>query len=191
MTEEEKAAQKARPIATNPIPGTPWYAHHITDHISPLLYCNSSNAFFFCPLISVYVLNQVCGMDGWWSRVLLQPDNAAVHVGPARGAGWSSWRRQAHPGAAAQERPGGWQEDRCGPTHVHIQSVVMTLKTIILMIVNDEIYWDFTLHAAVCVVFIYFASVCSYTGVNKEEPELAIATEENQDEEPTKAKKRK
>lgn len=24
MTEEEKAAQKARPIATNPIPGTPW-----------------------------------------------------------------------------------------------------------------------------------------------------------------------
>ncbi|KAF3841021.1 hypothetical protein F7725_006883 [Dissostichus mawsoni] len=29
------------------------------------------------------------------------------------------------------------------------------------------------------------------TGVNKEEPELAIATEENQDEEPTKAKKRK
>ncbi|KAG7523287.1 transcription elongation regulator 1 isoform X2 [Solea senegalensis] len=29
------------------------------------------------------------------------------------------------------------------------------------------------------------------TGINKEEPELAIATEENQDEEPTKAKKRK
>lgn len=25
MTEEEKAAQKARPVATNPIPGTPWY----------------------------------------------------------------------------------------------------------------------------------------------------------------------
>lgn len=24
MTEEERAAQKARPIATNPIPGTPW-----------------------------------------------------------------------------------------------------------------------------------------------------------------------
>ncbi len=36
MTEEEKAAQKARPIATNPIPGTPWYAHHITALISPL-----------------------------------------------------------------------------------------------------------------------------------------------------------
>lgn len=29
MTEEEKAAQKARPVATNPIPGTPWYASHI------------------------------------------------------------------------------------------------------------------------------------------------------------------
>lgn len=25
MTEEEKAAQKARPVATTPIPGTPWY----------------------------------------------------------------------------------------------------------------------------------------------------------------------
>ncbi|TRY95400.1 hypothetical protein DNTS_017060 [Danionella cerebrum] len=25
MTEEEKAAQKAKPVATNPIPGTPWY----------------------------------------------------------------------------------------------------------------------------------------------------------------------
>lgn len=34
MTEEEKAAQKARPIATNPIPGTPWYAHHIPLHLS-------------------------------------------------------------------------------------------------------------------------------------------------------------
>lgn len=28
MTEEEKAAQKARPVATNPIPGTPWCVHH-------------------------------------------------------------------------------------------------------------------------------------------------------------------
>ena len=27
MTEEEKAAQKAKPVATNPIPGTPWYVH--------------------------------------------------------------------------------------------------------------------------------------------------------------------
>lgn len=36
MTEEEKAAQKARPIATNPIPGTPWYAHLATDLTSTL-----------------------------------------------------------------------------------------------------------------------------------------------------------
>lgn len=33
MTEEEKAAQKARPIATNPIPGTPWYIRHLTAHV--------------------------------------------------------------------------------------------------------------------------------------------------------------
>lgn len=46
MTEEEKAAQKARPIATNPIPGTPWYTHHIASqltpspfHLSALMYC--------------------------------------------------------------------------------------------------------------------------------------------------------
>ena len=29
MTEEEKAAQKAKPVATNPIPGTPWYMHSL------------------------------------------------------------------------------------------------------------------------------------------------------------------
>lgn len=32
MTEEEKAAQKARPVATNPIPGTPWYRPCISSH---------------------------------------------------------------------------------------------------------------------------------------------------------------
>lgn len=37
---------------------------------------------------------------------------------------------------------------------------------------------------------IYFV-LCLYTGLSKEEPELGIVTEENQDEEPTKAKKRK
>lgn len=34
MTEEEKAAQKARPIATNPIPGTPWLACSIPAQCS-------------------------------------------------------------------------------------------------------------------------------------------------------------
>lgn len=38
---------------------------------------------------------------------------------------------------------------------------------------------------------IYLLMCVLYIVVNKEEPELAIATEENQDEEPTKAKKRK
>lgn len=54
MTEEEKAAQKARPIATNPIPGTPWYAHHITAHgISPLHFLF---LFFHHLCMCVYVL---------------------------------------------------------------------------------------------------------------------------------------
>ena len=38
MTEEEKAAQKARPVATNPIPGTPWYARHNAEHVISSLY---------------------------------------------------------------------------------------------------------------------------------------------------------
>ena len=37
MTEEEKAAQKARPVATNPIPGTPWYASRLISHVITLL----------------------------------------------------------------------------------------------------------------------------------------------------------
>lgn len=35
MTEEEKAAQKAKPVATTPIPGTPWY---VLGSVSELLY---------------------------------------------------------------------------------------------------------------------------------------------------------
>lgn len=59
MTEEEKAAQKARPIATNPIPGTPWYAHHITAHtFSPFHFIAINLMLFF------FMLNKVCGMDG-------------------------------------------------------------------------------------------------------------------------------
>lgn len=39
------------------------------------------------------------------------------------------------------------------------------------------------------ILFVLFLSL--YKVVNKEETEIVIATEENQDEEPTKAKKRK
>lgn len=71
---------------------------------------------------------QVCGVDGRRSRVLLQPDNTAVHVGPARGAGWPSWCWQTHPGASTQERTGGHQEDRCGLTRV-VSRVSFNLKS--------------------------------------------------------------
>lgn len=124
MTEEEKAAQKARPVATNPIPGTPWYAHHqdatqlrctLLEHIYAVLFFSS--CLHVCVCLSVHS-HQVCGMDGRRSRVLLQPDDTAVHVGPARGAGWPSWCWQTHPGAPTQERTGGRQEARCGQTRV-------------------------------------------------------------------------
>lgn len=48
--------------------------------------------------------------------------------------------------------------------------------------------WN-TVHYSVCIDYLVYVRL--YAGINKEEPELAIATEENQDEEPTKAKKRK
>lgn len=44
MTEEEKAAQKAKPVATTPIPGTPWYvmilpSEHFIDIPFPVIHC--------------------------------------------------------------------------------------------------------------------------------------------------------
>uniref|UniRef100_A0A8C4DFP3 Transcription elongation regulator 1 n=1 Tax=Dicentrarchus labrax TaxID=13489 RepID=A0A8C4DFP3_DICLA len=112
MTEEEKAAQKARPIATNPIPGTPWC----------VVWTGDDRVFFYNPTTRLSM----------WDRPeeLVGRADVDKHI---------------------QEPP-------------HKRGLEDTKKTVF---------------------------VCSYTGVNKEEPELAIATEENQDEEPTKAKKRK
>jgi len=28
MTEEQKAADRAKPVSSTPVPGTPWYVHH-------------------------------------------------------------------------------------------------------------------------------------------------------------------
>uniref|UniRef100_A0A8C4DCM4 Transcription elongation regulator 1 n=1 Tax=Dicentrarchus labrax TaxID=13489 RepID=A0A8C4DCM4_DICLA len=105
MTEEEKAAQKARPIATNPIPGTPWC----------VVWTGDDRVFFYNPTTRLSM----------WDRPeeLVGRADVDKHI---------------------QEPP-------------HKRGLEDTKKT----------------------------------GVNKEEPELAIATEENQDEEPTKAKKRK
>lgn len=60
MTEEEKAAQKARPVATNPIPGTPWYAHHSSHHLSSPLCWKKSNTFFCFLLLSLCMFVCVC-----------------------------------------------------------------------------------------------------------------------------------
>lgn len=45
MTEEEKAAQKAKPVATTPIPGTPWYVLGLISKLNLfrsclLIYCH-------------------------------------------------------------------------------------------------------------------------------------------------------
>ncbi|XP_068572233.1 transcription elongation regulator 1 isoform X9 [Cebidichthys violaceus] len=105
MTEEEKAAQKARPVATNPIPGTPWC----------VVWTGDDRVFFYNPTTRLSM----------WDRPeeLVGRADVDKHI---------------------QEPP-------------HKRGLEDGKKT----------------------------------GVNKEEPELAIATEENQDEEPTKAKKRK
>ncbi|KAM8899955.1 transcription elongation regulator 1 isoform 2-T2 [Spinachia spinachia] len=104
MTEEEKAAQKARPIATNPIPGTPWC----------VVWTGDERVFFYNPTTRL-----------------------------------SMWDRP-------EELVGRADVDK------HIQEPPHKRG------LDDG----------------------KKTGV-KEEQELSIATEENQDEEPTKAKKRK
>ena len=41
MTEEEKAAQKAKPVATTPSPGTPWYVGYLISKVFFLfIYCH-------------------------------------------------------------------------------------------------------------------------------------------------------
>uniref|UniRef100_A0A3Q4M8U4 Transcription elongation regulator 1 n=1 Tax=Neolamprologus brichardi TaxID=32507 RepID=A0A3Q4M8U4_NEOBR len=105
MTEEEKAAQKARPVATNPIPGTPWC----------VVWTGDDRVFFYNPTTRLSM----------WDRPeeLVGRADVDKHI---------------------QEPP-------------HKRGLEDNKKT----------------------------------GVSKEDPELSIAAEENQDEEPTKAKKRK
>ncbi|XP_047462422.1 transcription elongation regulator 1 isoform X4 [Mugil cephalus] len=105
MTEEEKAAQKARPIATNPIPGTPWC----------VVWTGDDRVFFYNPTTRLSM----------WDRPeeLVGRSDVDKHI---------------------QEPP-------------HKRGLEDGKKT----------------------------------GINKEEPELSIATEESLDEEPSKAKKRK
>uniref|UniRef100_A0A669C0S3 Transcription elongation regulator 1 n=1 Tax=Oreochromis niloticus TaxID=8128 RepID=A0A669C0S3_ORENI len=105
MTEEEKAAQKARPVATNPIPGTPWC----------VVWTGDDRVFFYNPTTRLSM----------WDRPeeLVGRSDVDKHI---------------------QEPP-------------HKRGLEDSKKT----------------------------------GVSKEDPELSIAAEENQDEEPTKAKKRK
>ncbi|XP_075887924.1 transcription elongation regulator 1-like isoform X2 [Nelusetta ayraudi] len=104
MTEEEKAAQKARPIATNPIPGTPWC----------VVWTGDDRVFFYNPTTRLSM----------WDRPeeLVGRSDVDKHI---------------------QEPP-------------HKRGLDEGKKT----------------------------------GI-KEEPELAIPTDDSQDEEPTKAKKRK
>ncbi|KAM7398221.1 hypothetical protein PAMA_006224 [Pampus argenteus] len=114
MTEEEKAAQKARPIATNPIPGTPWC----------VVWTGDDRVFFYNPTTRLSM----------WDRPeeLVGRADVDKHI---------------------QEPPHkrGLEDGKKTSADKHMLQ----------------------------------------SSINKEEPELAIATEENQDEEPTKAKKRK
>uniref|UniRef100_A0A667Z812 Transcription elongation regulator 1 n=1 Tax=Myripristis murdjan TaxID=586833 RepID=A0A667Z812_9TELE len=105
MTEEEKAAQKAKPVATNPIPGTPWC----------VVWTGDDRVFFYNPTTRL-----------------------------------SMWDRP-------EELVGRADVDKNIQEPPHKRGLEDSKKT----------------------------------GINKEEPEVAVSTEENQDEEPTKAKKRK
>lgn len=98
MTEEEKAAQKARPIATNPIPGTPWYAHHNTAHSIALLHFTSINLLhsFFSPTSSyhclclcMYLYQFLLGV--WYGRVMIACSSTTRQRGCPCGTGPRSW----------------------------------------------------------------------------------------------------
>uniref|UniRef100_A0A8C5HIV9 Transcription elongation regulator 1 n=1 Tax=Gouania willdenowi TaxID=441366 RepID=A0A8C5HIV9_GOUWI len=113
MTEEEKAAQKARPIATNPIPGTPWC----------VVWTGDDRVFFYNPTTRLSM----------WDRPdeLVGRSDVDKHI---------------------QEPP-------------HKRGTEDIKKT-----------------------SVYIHNHCASSA---DEMELSIATDENQDEEPTKAKKRK
>lgn len=91
MTEEEKAAQKARPIATNPIPGTPWYVHYNTAQCIPpvhfkgihLLHCFSSH---HCMSVCIYFLLGV-----WYGRVMTVFFSTTQQRGCPCGTDLKSW----------------------------------------------------------------------------------------------------
>ena len=98
MTEEEKAAQKARPIATNPIPGTPWYAHHITSHHitsqltpSPFHLPALMYSLLFSPSLymSVFIYHFVPGV--WFGRVMIACSSTTQQRGCPCGTGPRSW----------------------------------------------------------------------------------------------------
>lgn len=92
MTEEEKAAQKARPIATNPIPGTPWYAHHITAHtVLPrhFIATNQMICFFLLTSTCVCVFQFIPGV--WYGRVTIACSSTTQQHGCPCGTGPRSW----------------------------------------------------------------------------------------------------
>uniref|UniRef100_H3DFE3 Transcription elongation regulator 1 n=1 Tax=Tetraodon nigroviridis TaxID=99883 RepID=H3DFE3_TETNG len=126
MTEEEKAAQKARPIATNPIPGTPWC----------VVWTGDDRVFFYNPTTRLSM----------WDRPeeLIGRSDVDKHI---------------------QEPPHkrGLEESK--------KTVQMQTNRTIVLLPSREwmLQWE----------------------SGKEEPELTINTDDNQDEEPSKAKKRK
>ena len=52
MTEEEKAAQKAKPVATTPIPGTPWYVGYLISKLFCLF------IYLFIAMFGYYIITQ-------------------------------------------------------------------------------------------------------------------------------------
>lgn len=160
MTEEEKAAQKARPVATNPIPGTPWYASHRTHTDVITSRCDKKSNALYSLL---------------WSGVSYGREMIAFFFTTQRhdcpcGTGPTSW-------SAALTSTNTFRSPR-----------TRKAQRITRRRVRTSILLDTERNTFDC--FIYGACfVCAV--VNKEVPEISIATEDNQDEEPTKAKKRK
>lgn len=155
MTEEEKAAQKARPIATNPIPGTPWYADVITANNTSPSHFIAMNLIHFSPSHHCATCQWLCVIR----CVVWTGDDRVFFYNPTTRL--SMWDRpeelvgRADVDKHIQEPPhkrGSEDSKKTGNTHTHM---FMFLASIL------------PVNATMCVAFILFLYVYTQLSIRR------------------------